>query len=728
MSRNKNLHSLFYPRSIAVVGASDKGGGAMPIANFHTFRYKGGVYPVNPKYGELGGFRCYPSLLDIPDPVDCAIVRVPAESCPDVLRQCARKGIHAAVIIAGGFGETGAEGIALEKEVKAIADEHGIAVCGPNGMGIINVCEGIPIYMSNALPRVLRPGNVGIMLQSGSILIGFFGADFDLGYSHVISSGNQTVLEPGDYVKFLAEDKNTGVIALYMENIGDVRKFEEGLELAGKNRKPVLALKAGRSARGQLATQAHTGTLAGSYDAFEAFARRYNMVVVDDPEQLIMNCKLFSEVGYRKIPSGVGVATVSGGHKVLAQDIGEEIGLSYANFSAETELALSRVLPSISHIENPVDVTGAGVGNYDIQFGVAEAMAQDPGIGVVLMLQDSCPNLGEGLSVRYSLHAKAMAEVARRHPDRLAIFLNGISNGLSPIIGEPLKDSRVVYMAGMRQSLVALRNYLRWTERVEAERPIPIPVPAKTDGARRKRWLDVLGRYAGQCLPDDLAFELLESYGLPVAPWAFSPERSGLSAEAAKLKYPLVLKMIMDGVAHKSELGLVCLNVGDGAQLESVASDLEEKASRLSYAKRGFLLQKMVKGDCELLLALKREPGFGFTCVCALGGIFVEIFRDSALELLPLASSDMDAMLRRLRGYPILNGARGRAVIDTSPLSGAAENLNALVEELGGRLKALEMNPLIASPVEIRAVDALIEVMPEATPGNMPENMPENGK
>ena len=708
----EDLRSLFYPSSIAVVGASDSGAGAMPIENFRTFQYRGGIYPVNPKYEELGGHKCYASLLDIPESVDCAIIRLPAAACPEILRQCAQKDIHAAVMFAGGFGEIGGEGIALEAEVKQIAKENKISICGPNGMGILNVSAGIPIYMSHALPRKLRTGNVSFLSQSGSVLIGFFGADFGLGYSHIISSGNQTVLNPGDYVQFLAEDENTGVIAMYLESIGDKDKLEEGLRLANKNCKPVLILKAGRSEQGRLATQTHTGALAGSYDAFLALASRYNVVVADDLEQLIINCKLFSEAGYKSLPQGIGVTTVSGGHKVLAQDIGEDIGLKYATLSTKTEQALAKVLPSISHLENPIDVTGVGVGNYDIHYNSMKALAEDADIGVLLLLQDSCPNLSEGLCKRYGEHARAAADISRSYPEKMVIFLNGISNGFSEVIGAQLLDSKVIYLAGMRNSLLALRNYLRWQKKVEAQyEPVKTPRPNQE---RKRKWQQLFAQYRGQCLPDDLAFSLLADYEMPVAPYALVGSAELLPQKAQELKYPVVLKLLLDGVSHKSELDLIRLDIENERQLLTASAELLSKAGSLPYTMRGFLLQKMVKGDCELLLAIKQEPGFGFTCVCALGGIFVEIFKDSALSLLPVTGEDIDKMLQNLKGYPLLTGARGRARIDTAPLTDTAPKLNMLVEELGEEIKALEMNPLIAAPTGIWAVDALLELQPGA--------------
>ena len=709
----ENFRSLFYPRSVAVVGASDSGVGAMPIENFRAFQYQGGVYPVNPKHDELGGHKCYASLLDIPDPVDCAIIRVPAAASPEILRQCAQKKIHAAVMFAGGFGEIGGEGIALEAEIKQIAKENKISLCGPNGLGIINVSADIPLYMSQALPRKLRSGNVGFVSQSGSVLIGFFGADFDLGYSHIISSGNQTVLEPGDYVRFLAEDENTGVIAMYLESVGDKDKLEEGLKLANKNRKPVLILKAGRSEQGQLATQAHTGALAGSYDAFLALASRHNVVAVDDLEQLIIHCKLFSEAGYKSIPHGIGVTTVSGGHKVLAQDIGEDIGLEYAKLSAETEQALAKVLPSISHVENPIDVTGFGVGNYDLHYNCMKALTEDAGIGVLLLLQDSCPNLREGLCKRYGEHARAAADISRQYPEKMVVFLNGISNGFSDIIGAQLLDSKVIYLAGMRNSLLALRNYLHYLRRQKkAEAQYEPPVTPPPDQERKRKWQQLFAQYRGKCLPDDLAFELLADYQFPAAPYALAERTELLPQKALELTYPVALKLLLEGVSHKSELDLVRLNIENERQLLAASEELFAKTGSLPYKMRGFLLQKMVKGDCELLLALKQEPGFGFACVCALGGIFVEIFKDSALSLLPVTGDDIDRMLQSLKGYPLLTGARGRARIDTASLTAAAPKLNMLINELGEDIKALEMNPLIASPAGIWAVDALLELQP----------------
>jgi acyl-CoA synthetase (NDP forming) len=680
----------------------------MPITNFHTFNYKGNVYPVNPKYDELGGYKCYPSLLDIPEKVDCVIIRLPAASCADVLRQCAGRDIHAAIVIAGGFAEVGSEGAALEAELKKIADDNAICVNGPNGMGIFNVSSSIPLYMSNALPKVFRPGRVGFMAQSGSILIGFFGADFGLGYSHVISSGNQTVLGPGDYLRFLADDENTGVIAMYLESIGDVESFKEGLEMARARKKPVIALKAGRSEKGRLATVAHTGSLAGSYDVFTSFADRHNLVVAKDLEELIINCKLFSEAGYRRIARGIGVSTVSGGHKVLAQDLGEDIGLEFAELNPEVKAALSGVLPSISHIENPVDVTGIGVGNYDIQYGVMKALASGEEIGTVVMMQDSCPNLGDGISTRYGVHAAAAAAVSREHPDKLVIFLNGISNGFSDIIASRLEGGNVIYMAGMRNSLIALRNYLKWTDGIERGfKTVPC---VEANAARKKKWMEALDGCRGRTLPDDMAFDLLRDYGLPVAPFEVVHDAEGAAEAAKRLGYPVALKSLLDGVSHKSELDLIRLGIQDEPQLAVAYGELAPKAAVHNLSQRGFLVQKMAPGDNELLVALKYEKGFGYSCVCALGGVFVEIFHDSALTLLPLASGDIEGALRRLKGYPLLRGARGRAVVDTGPIENCAPALNQIAAELGEYVDVLEMNPLIASPSGVWAVDALLEV------------------
>ena len=406
-----DLRPLFLPRSLAVVGASEKPGpGSMVLVNARPSGFTGPVYAVNPRYSQVHGHPCFPRLSELPEVPECVAVAVPSALVPGVVREAAEVGARSVVVYGSGFAEIGPDGQALQRELQAIAARYDLPVCGPNCLGPINLQAGYAAY-SAPLPEILPRGRVGAVVQSGSVCIGLLNSGRGVGFSHLVSSGNEAVTECADYIRYFVGDPNTDVIVAFVEGFRNPAKLADAARLAAEAHKPIIVVKVGRSELSRRAVQAHTGALAGSDAVHDAFFRRHGIIRVHDLDEMLETAQLFLSSRLPRGP-GVGLITVSGGQVGLVTDLAEEEGIVFPELAAETLAQVKSQLPAFSNVGNPLDAWGNGdlAGAYP---RCLEAVARDPAVDLVAVCQDAPAGLGKRQAATYQHVARAAAGIAR---------------------------------------------------------------------------------------------------------------------------------------------------------------------------------------------------------------------------------------------------------------------------------------------------------------------------
>jgi acetate---CoA ligase (ADP-forming) len=701
-----DLRPLLAPRSIAVVGASEgRGAGPIVLANLRHLGFAGEVYPVNPKYRELAGWPCYPSLGDVPGPVDSIAILLSSERILPVLEEAVGLEIPAAWVLASGFSEAGHAGAALQRELTTFARRHGLALCGPNCVGIVNFHERAGMY-SVALPGSVTAGHVGAVIQSGAVCLGLINANRGVAFSTVISSGNEAVLDNSDYIAYLADDPQTRVIVAFIEGFKRPERFILAVERARAAGKPVLVVKVGRSAVGRRATAAHTGSLAGADVIHDAVFRKHGVIRLDNLDELLEAAELFLRA---PVPAGSGVAmlTLSGGQIGLIGDTAVGLRLDFPEFDTDVRAALKAILPSYSPVANPLDAWGAG--NYEETYPAClEAVGADRSTHLIAVARDSSP----GIAAREIRQSEVIVDAAARVRDAsgkpVVVFAN-LSTGLEPSVQARAGAVGLPLLQGTRESLRAIEALLEYGAR--QRRPVPpSPVspldPAELDRVRRRLVAD-----PGP-LGEAEAKELLLAAGIPVTPERLAGSAAAAVRCAQELGFPVAVKIHSSVIQHKTEAGGVVLALRSAPGVRRAYRDVVARAREHAgdIAGRTVLVQKMAPpGALEVIVGSIVDPEFGPTVVFGLGGVQVELTHDSVVRLAPISLEEAHEMITSIRGSALLRGFRGSAPLDVVALADVIVRISHIAHELRNELAAVEVNPLMVLPVGqgVLAVDAL---------------------
>ncbi|WP_043640215.1 acetate--CoA ligase family protein [Nonomuraea candida] len=690
-----SVGELFNPRSIALVGATDKSGWSVStLANLRAHAFPGPVHLVNTRGGVVHGMPAYRSLSEIPEPVDLAYVMVPTAAVPGVLREGAKLGIRCYVILTAGFGESGEEGARLEAEIAAFAAEHGLTILGPNGNGYINAAAGVTPY-GLPIPEPLLRGAVGVVLQSGALassVLGFAQAR-NVGISLLTSMGNESVVTVTDVIDYLVDDPATRVIALFLETVRNPAEFSRVARRALKAGKPIVALKIGRSTLASNTAQAHTGALVGDDDVIDAALRQLGVIRVRSLEDLIITAGLLAATG--PLPGRrVGVVTPSGGASEIIADRAEDEGLELPPFAPETVAALAEIVPSFGTVQNPLDVTGYVLIDRTLMGRALEIVSADPGIDLILLLSDApkaAPPDPAPVLAMYTASARRIAE----SPVPVVVVSNVLTD-ITEFGRRVQEETGFPYVAGgIEHGLHAIGAAVRWSElRARAlSRPAPAPpAPGTVPPGASGLWAE--HRAAG----------LLASAGLPVVPSELAREELEAVAAAERFGYPVVLKVAAEGLGHKSDIGGVRLGLGGAEEVRRAYRELVAAVPEVA----GVLVQPQRSGGVELLVGVVRDPAWGLTLAVGLGGVWVEVLRDTALRVLPVDAGEVRTALSELRGAALLNGIRGAEPADLDAVAGVVARIAAFAESLGDGLESLEINPLLVSGSRVEALDALI--------------------
>lgn len=696
--REPQLDPLFRPRAVAVVGASrePRAIGHLVVKNLVEGGFTGPVYPINPQARSVRGLRAWPTIEDVPDDqLDLAVIVVPAAAVPDVLEACGRKGVRAAVIITAGFREAGGDGPEREAALRALAQRHGIRLVGPNCMGVISTDPEVSLNASFAASTPLT-GPVAFASQSGALGEAILARahELGLGLSAFVSLGNKVDVSGNDLLAHWAEDPRTRVILLYLESLGNPRRFAELAERIARAGKPILAVKSGRTAAGARATASHTGALAGLDEATTTLLEQHGVLRVTRVEGLFNLARAFAS---QPIPAGgrVAIVTNAGGPGIMAADAAIAYGLEMAEIGPQTRSALRALLPPSASFQNPID-TIATASPQAFGSSVAAVLA-DPGVDALLPIYVG-PALTDVRAVaREILGAIERARgVGAGNKPVLACFMGGRADEAREVLAAadvPSYD----FPEDAAQALAAMARYRRWQARPRGTVPPPPP------GLQRAAAL-VADAPAGW-LPAAQAFALLEAIGVSVAAPARVRTAEEAAAAARERGWPVVLKLDHPQLLHKSDRGAVRLGLADEDAVRAAARDMLDTIGRgLDPGPLGLLVQRQVGPGVEVLVGANSDPSVGRVLAFGLGGVHVEVLRDVALRVLPLTDRDADELLDAIRGAPLLRGHRGAPPVDRAALRDLLLRVAALVEGCP-RLAELDLNPVLALPAGAIAVD-----------------------
>ena len=677
------LDMFFSPRSVAVIGASENPQklGNQVLANLIQSDFKGSIYPINPGSSEIMGLTCYPSVLDVPDDVELVVIVVPNRFVADVLEQSGQKGVKGAIVITAGFREAGGEGVEMEQKLLEIAGRYGIRIIGPNCLGVIDTLAPLNASFAAGTPD---KGSIAFMSQSGALCTAIldYALDENIGFSHFVSLGNKADVDEVALMEAWSDDDDTNVIIAYIEGLRDGQQFiKTARETARK--KPVIAVKSGRTASGSKAVSSHTGSLAGSDAAYDAAFLQAGVLRADSVQELFDYSTAFAYQPMLKGPR-VAIVTNAGGPGVMATDALERNGLRLAELQPETEQVLQAALPAAANIHNPVDVLGDALA--DRYATALAAVLKDPGVDgaiVILTPQTSTDIVGT---------AQGLVEVSRTSDKPIMACWMGkkeVSAGIR-ILAEnrvpnyPFPERAVA-------SLGAMYRYWSWTQQPETE----IETFDMDKEAVSKLFANI--RSEGRnTIGDAEAQDILKAYGIvtPQSTVAATPDEA--VAYANKIGYPVVMKIASPDILHKSDVGGIIVGVDSDQAIREGFDALIQRAKehRPDAVIWGCQIQEMVQDAREIIIGMNRDPQFGPLVMFGLGGIYVEVLKDVAFRVAPMSRSQAGDLVKAIRSYALLTGVRGQAPSDLDAVVDTILRVAQLVTDFP-EIAELDINPLL---------------------------------
>ncbi|MBT3627185.1 MAG: acetate--CoA ligase family protein [Rhodospirillaceae bacterium] len=698
MTALSDLRGLLSPRSIAIIGATPDLGrvGGRPIAYLKRYGFAGDIFPVNPKHEAIDGLTCYPSIDALPEVPDMAILAVPARIVCSMIEACQAFGVKAFTAYSSGFAESGQEGALLEQRLRELIQSGGSVLCGPNSQGIANFLDSTVAYFTSELGREdVAPGPIGFVSHSG-VFGGIMATECiqrGLGLGYLVSTGNEAGIDFADAAAYMAGDSRIRVVAGYMEGVRDAEKLRAAAEIAQAAGKPLVILKAGRNAESAAAAASHTGALAGAYACHQAAFRQWGILEADNSDELFDIVEAFALTTKRLRGRRIGILTNSGGIGVLCADQLGANGLEVPAFESATEEALAADMQSFVSPRNPVDVALQALDDPDCIARHAARIARDNNIDAVLCFP--------GVIRRHvSEIADAIAGVAAESEKPvLAGWLGGEGEGVAQLH----RAGVAVYPEPARAARV-LRAMLQFSEFRPTAMPATLPDMASAVQAAS-------AFVASGALAESDSRTILSAAGIENVKGGLARNVEEALSIAGEIGYPVVLKIDSADIAHKSEIGGVVLGLTSDAELRQAFGDiLERTAAEAPGAKiSGIGVYEMVRGAVELIAGIRRDPIFGPVVLLGMGGVFAEILDDNVLRVMPMGAGEADAMVRQLRGFAILDGARGRPVADIGALAAVLERLAALALTCP-EIEEIDINPLMLLPhgEGARAADALV--------------------
>ena len=691
------LESLFRPKAVAVIGASSKelSIGNRVIKNLIDFGFKGSIYPINPSADEIRGIKAYKSILDCPGPVDVVHMVIPAKFVPQAVEDCGKKGVQHIIINSGGFGETGAEGAAIEKDFLERAKRYGIRILGPNCQGVINTDADIRAYCNFTFTKP-DPGFISIVALSGGVaeVIHQAFAQMGVGTRIYASNGNAVDVTIPEIMRYLGEDEGTRVIVTYVEGLRDPANFmKTATEVAAQ--KPILAMKAGRTREGAKAAASHTGGLAKEDIATDLIFKKAGVLSFRDEGHLIQAAAAF---GSQPIPTGnrVGIITNTGGPAVIATDILVGAGCTLPPLSEKTKAFLTEKLYPEASIGNPVDVLATATAQH--YRACMDAMMEDDGFDCVFV------NFVTPFFVDNESIAREIVAVSQQRRKPVVCNLMTDKQQWSEVV-KILRDGGVPCFplpGEAARAMAALVQYHAIRSR-ETQAPATF-TDVKPDKARK---IMAGARSAGRThLAAAEVYGILDAYKIPVAKWRIVASPAEAAQAAAKIGFPVVLKADAESVVHKSDTGGVALNLASASAAKNAAVQMKKAIPAPDLR---FFVQKYLPGGLELIMGAKAEEGLGHAVVFGLGGIYVEVMKDVVFNLTPVSAAEARGMLGAIQAAPLLQGVRGQKGVNQDRLVEILQRLSQLLTDLP-EIQEMDLNPVMAFADKVFVVDARISL------------------
>ena len=703
-----NLDAVFHPQSIAVIGASDDVAkvSGQPMKYILDSGWKGKVYPVNPTKENILGYKAYPSITAIPDPVDAAVIVIAAAAVPKVIQDCADKGVKAVMIGVSGFAELNENGKKLQAEIEAIANKAGMHIVGPNTNGYMNVLDRVTLGYSYA-QEVVKPGRVAYVSGSGALISATVPrfAKRNVGLRAYVGAGNQANLELCDYVAYFLDDPQVDVITMYVEGFKTPAKFLDIADRALAKGKPIAILKVGRSEMSAHVAKGHTGALVGSDAIFDAICRQYGIARVNDFDELIATTAVLAR--YREAPGNrIGVISSSGGAIGIIADQCMKYDLRFPDLSAKTKEAAAKVLPAYGEMTNPFDIAAAGATapqKPELSDAAVRFVLDDENIDILVTTIHPMDKRG---TMNYLL---GIVHAAQNSTKPIIMFC--------PMGGLREEEEAVLMQAGTpvvydgAELAVALDGIVRYSEarrrlnalkQTSSETTSPVNIISIKESLKTGK--KALSEHEGK--------SLLAKYGLPVTKEELATSQKQAVSLAGKMGYPVVLKVDSPDIMHKTEAKAVKLNLRNADEVKAAFNEIMANSKKFAPNAeiKGILVQEMAPAGREVILGVSVDPEFGPTIMFGLGGVMVEVLRDVSMRVVPVSRFDAEAMLKEIKGKKLLGPFRGMAEADTEAIIDAILKLSKLAEDLSDTISEIDINPLVVFEKGrgAKALDALV--------------------
>jgi acyl-CoA synthetase (NDP forming) len=689
----QDIERFLHPHGVAIVGGIDRNlSEEATRARYDVLFGADNWHLVSPKGGTIGALSVYENVAAIPAPIDLAVLNTPPAACAAVIDECGARGVHFAIVFSSGFSEVGGEGVELEHQLAEAGRRSHVRIFGPNtNTNAFEPQPEIPGYRYGKIGLVTQSGHNGRPIVQGSVL--------NIAFSRQVPCGNEVDLDVCDFIEYFAYDADTTVIAGYIEGFRDVDRLRVALAAANAQGKPVVLLKIGSTSAGARMAASHTGHLTGSDAIVDGLFRQYNVVRVRDLDELLETAALLAKMPARTGPN-VALYSISGGSGTLMAEQAELAGVPMPRLSAETQARLHEILPAYLTVANPIDNGGTFVMQHpaDVRQKVLEIVLEDPAIDVLVV----------GVTGAMGVLSDPLCEDLRDMAAR-GIAKPTVVTWNSPKTDEAgyelLVESQLPMFRSFRNCFAALARVNNWREanetlRVRAPAVRALPAAAKA----------VLAESKDGVLDADRARTLLDAFKIPLAREATAQSAASAAAIANDFGYPVVMKIASPDFPHKSDAGLVRLGVPNAAATKANYVELVDRARKLDPAARidGVLVQEMITDGVEVIIGVTRDEVLGHAILVGVGGIFTEIFADTSVRPLPVDETDVWQMLHELKGFALLDGARGRPKLDTKALVRTVLATAKMATALDDRLAELDLNPVLVRRKGVAAVDALV--------------------
>lgn len=695
MKNKLNLEPMFSPKSITIIGASGGEGkiSARPLYLLRKLGYQGSIYPVNAKYNEIEGFPCFQDIESLPRDIDMAILSIRATDVLPALERLAKRSVKSAVVFSSGFAEIGENGRELQQRLTEFVERTGIPVCGPNSLGFFNLKDKAVASFQQIEASRMDP--IAFITQSGA-----FGTltykmleEMEVGYQYFVSSGNEAGVDFFDYVHYFAEQEEIKVIGGYIEGARDMEKMDNAIRLCQHHDKPLILMKVGTSQLGANAAISHTSSLAGDSSIYSNYFQQRNVVQVDDEEELIDTINLFHKAKTSPKRGGAAIVTISGGAGIVMADKCEQYNVELTKLMPETVTQLEDILPPFASVKNPIDVTAQIIQDLDKLSGSIRVLLEDDGVEALVIYMQ----IGDPVA---PVIIPKLSKISNETNKTFVVCWAGASEKTK----EMLSAGGVCWLPTPSRTIRALKNLLHYNQRKELlSEKNNIFAERLTNCTELEAFEGTINEYTGK--------KYLGTYGIS-APAGNIARNIEEAVEAANtIGYPVVLKVLSQQITHKSEAGVVKINIKSAGEVRKSFGEIMSNA--LKYDPKiqidGILVEEMIGEGVEVMVGSIQDPLFGPCVLLGLGGIFVEVFKDTVIRPAPLTIEDAKEMIQSIKGYAILKGVRGKGPYDVHALAETLVRVSELCLDQKDWLQELDINPVMVHEEGkgITALDAL---------------------